>query len=242
MRQLLEGQFDPLTFNWGFVESDLGEIASEWTAWLSEIRQKHIATKVGGNLALLLSSLEPLTMPVTRELLVSTMGGWTAYFSNAARGIDASPRVSYMAQRLKCRGVAVTCIPDIPQDIARGRGPLYGSVQFQLFGPERREFLNYERSIWATNDGGRWQFGSSGEIQPFEQVERYTARRIVDRLTSEMLAEYCEALGIRLFDQSFYGPAATVIELLGTAVDPSQTFSLAQSRKTIGLDTQHHAH
>jgi hypothetical protein len=72
---------------------------------------------------------------------------------------------------------------------------------------------NSIRAIYAANDGGRWTFGAHGEVQPFEKPESYTARRVKDRLTPEMLEEYCAALGVRYFDPSFYLPEGVLIEV-----------------------------
>ena len=88
----------------------------------------------------------------------------------------------------------------------------YGIVQFELFAPQPREFLNYERSVGALHDGTRWCFEVQGTVQPYEEVDQYSARKIRDRFTPEMLERYCSALGIRIFDETFYrGPGLLVV-------------------------------
>lgn len=56
------------------------------------------------------------------------------------------------------------------------------------------------------------EFGSLIRVLPgLQQPERYKARRMRDRFTSEMLEAYCGALGIEVFESSFYGPRAVLV-------------------------------
>ncbi|MEA3215079.1 MAG: hypothetical protein QOJ19_1235 [Acidimicrobiia bacterium] len=87
-----------------------------------------------------------------------------------------------------------------------------GAVQFELFGPLDTEFSNDVRIVSVAFDGSRWQFNATGTEQAFEEVEAYRARRVRDRFTSAMLEHYCQALGIDVFEPSFYGPDAVLIE------------------------------
>ena len=54
-----------------------------------------------------------------------------AYFDNGINGGDPSSFVGYMAQRLKCPGLAVGCRADAESSI----------VRFVLYAPEAREHL-----------------------------------------------------------------------------------------------------
>ncbi|WNG43884.1 hypothetical protein F0U60_07085 [Archangium minus] len=84
-----------------------------------------------------------------------------------------------MAETLGCRGMRVVAVPHtLRQD--KGR---YGTVIFELYGPQQTDWLNYLRTIYAMNDGGRWVFGQSGEPFPFEKLEQYQARKVRDRFT-----------------------------------------------------------
>ena len=49
-------------------------------------------------------------------------------------------------------------------------------------GKKRRAVMTHKES--------RWGFSEFGEPFPFEQVEKYTERRIKDRLTFEMVEDY----------------------------------------------------
>lgn len=81
-------------------------------------------------------------------------------------------------------------------------GGRYGSTALQVFDPQGE----YERTIFSTNDGGKWVFEESGERYDFENVEAYKARLKKDRFTPEMLADYLENLGIKGFKPDFYSP------------------------------------
>lgn len=109
-----------------------------------------------------------------------------------------------------------------------------GSVQLELFAPERREFLNYERSISAAYDA-KWKFSTAGTIQPFEDTDRYKARRIRDRFTPEMLKEYCAALGVRPWDVDYYSSEAVLLSIDQPLPTQSREYSLEESRQLLGI-------
>jgi hypothetical protein len=69
-----------------------------------------------------------------------------------------------------------------------------GSVQFEMLGPFKNDFLNYIRTVHASFDGSRWVFDAVGTPQDFEELDAYKAPRVRDRFTSEMLERYCKAL------------------------------------------------
>ncbi|MHC2998419.1 hypothetical protein [Microbacterium sp. HJ5] len=60
---------------------------------------------------------------------------------------------------------------------------------------------------------------------PFEDQAAYTARRIADRLTPEMLDAYCRALGIRRNDPEFYLSDALLIEQDRSGWGPVRTLT-----------------
>src|SRR5437773_2134292 len=194
-----DGRFVPLTFSTGFLESPLETVIDAYLTWTKRNFGALEIRPVDGGLASALPHLEPLTTPPRRNLLLATESKWTAYFDNGTRGPDPFSPVSYLAQRLQCRGIVARCVPDLWIGEVGTTGT-YGAVQFELFASQPREFLNYERAVGAVNDGGRWCFDVQGAVQPFEEVDRYSARKIRDRFTPDMLERYCSAVGIRLFD------------------------------------------
>jgi hypothetical protein len=83
---------------------------------------------------------------------------------------------------------------------------VYPGTIWEVYAPETLGGvppLGYRRSIAAMDDGGRWIFEERGEPYPFEQVERYSARRKRDRFTGEMLRHYLRHFGVELFTDAF---------------------------------------
>ncbi|GAA1874269.1 hypothetical protein [Asanoa iriomotensis] len=230
MLTLLDEQYAPITKRIGFLRVPLDVAAEGLAAWRHELHGKAAAEPVDGDLPSALRTLEPLTLTVRpRELLVATRSDWTAYFDCGANGSDPISAVGYLSRRLKCSGLAIC---SAPHTLGTGLevGGRYGAVQFELFGPEWTDFINYVRTVSVAHDGdSRWRFDAAGQVQEFEDVERYALRRVRDRFTSEMLASYCAALGIRPFDPDFYaGPGVLVTSPAPDA--PELTLQDAQER------------
>lgn len=130
-------------------------------------------------------------------------------------GTDAASAMASMARRLSYRGMRVVAVPHTLRE-DKGR---YGAVMFELYGPRQTEWLNYLRTLYVSNDGGRWVFGQSGEPLPFEKLE---------------LAEYLRHLGLSPFQEDFYlpqGAPAWLVEKTGPGVDAQKEYTLAQARE-----------
>jgi len=235
MKYLLDNTLAPLTFEWGFIEAPLDVVSAAYRRWQRKILHRVKVARFNLPLADALKQLDPLDRGSQRVLFVSTRGAWTACFDNGVRGGNPHTFVGELAQQLKCRGVAVGCIPNTLSRDDGAKTGTWGALKFTLFAPEKRDLLNIERSVSIINDVGGWEFNSIGTVQPFEHVDRYAARRIADRLTSGMLEEYCRALGIDLFDQNFYGgPGILTHSSLWFLRGPATT-PLAEARKLLGL-------
>lgn len=235
MKLLLDCKYAPLTFSWGFIEAPIEKIMDVWVPW-SKVNFKNVETFVlRESFPLILKHLEPLTIPRHLELLVITNSSWVAYFDNGANGGDPESIIGYLCQVLRCRGVAVTSIPNTKKGSGRTATGTYGAVQFILFAPEEREFLNYERTILAANDGGKWVFRATGTELNFERTEQYRMRKIQDRFTSEMLEEYCLSLGIDLFNSDFYGPGGFLLKINNPLPPNHPNLSLIEAQRKLGL-------
>jgi len=211
---LLGNQFAPTTYRIGFLETSQKRFLDSMIEWFESRSLVPVVNSFKGDLEELLPHIQPLKMPPSRFLILSTKSEWSAYLDNGSTGTDPISTVGYVSRTLKCRGLAVSCIPNT-FDKKIGCGT-YGSTKFELFADGPREFLNYERSIAATNDGGKWVFVETGAKQDYEETERYRLRRIVDRFTPGMLGRYCTAMGIQLFDNEFYGPNASLLTIGAT--------------------------
>jgi hypothetical protein len=140
--------------------------------------------------------------------------------------------MSYLAERLGCRGLRVVAVPHTLQK-DKGR---YGAVMLEMYGPHETHWLNYVRALGASNDGGRWVFDQSGEPFPFERLEQYQARRVRDRFTFDMLREYLRHLGLSPFEESFYLPPGTqawLVEKTGAPVVARKQYTLAEAREDL---------
>lgn len=235
MKQLLNARFAPLTLRIGFLEYPISLVGEAYLQWKRQHFRVVESFPVASNLQDALGQLVPLTMPPRRILFLATDSEWTAYFDNGSKGADPLPPISYLAQQLGCRGLIATYIPHtLETETGRGRGT-YGAIQFELFAPTQREFLNYERSISVAFEGGKWRFDANGTVQAFEEVPQYSARRIIDRFTPEMLQGYCNALGVRLFDDTFYAGPGLLIIIRDPPPSGSREITLEEARQQMAF-------
>ena len=223
---LLTNKFAPTTFIIGFLERDLERIVNVDTNWRSTIGRFGFRP-VSGGLSTMLRELEPLSGPVKRALWVETKSGWTAYFDNSINGSDPYGPISYISGLLSCRGVTISCCPDI-------KGQAYGQTRFDLWGQEPVDAFNCTRSVGATHDGDRWSWDVVGESLPFERVETYSRKRIKDRFPPELANEYCLSLGVNPYAESFYGESGVLVENLMIADSQcrTETYEQASARFT----------
>lgn len=192
------GELWPVANGVTFVELPLSEAIEAYREWgshwasapsLSEIEDRPIIR--------LLQSLLPLQEPYKKRLLVETRSSWTAVFDNSRSGDDTFPP-TYLATENGRRAVEARHTPPSQHQ--------FPATQFHLFGATGEPPLQYVRTIDAgIFDSGRWSFQTSGVVQPFEQTEAYTRRKIRDRFTRDMLLAYLAALGIMADQPTFYG-------------------------------------
>jgi hypothetical protein len=199
---LLCNGFAPITQAIGFLEAPWAAVVEADREWRASIG-RYPGRSLVGSFEEHLSALLPLTGPLVRHLWVATQGAWTAYFDNFRIGSDPWSPIPYLSGRMGCRGVAIMWRPQT--------ATAYGATRFDLYGQPPVDALNYTRSVAAINDGGRWSWDAIGEVQPFEVTDAYLAKRIRDRLTPELIDRYCQALGIRPFDDQFYGGPAHLV-------------------------------
>ena len=90
------------------------------------------------------------------------------------------------------------------------------------------------RTVNAVNDGGQWVFHEFGDIQPFEETDKYSTKRVKDRFTFDMLKRYLIHLGIDAFNEDFYLPSGNVeailIEKVGKMFPNLKRYSLLEAR------------
>jgi hypothetical protein len=128
-----------------------------------------------------------------------------------------------MAEKLSCEAVRATYDPGTRDSSAL-------AVIWELYGPELVDFSNTVRAVFVADDGNGLIFSENGEVQPYEDVEKYSSRLKRDRFTPQMLDQYLRALGIGAFDENFYQPedqAAILVEKFGPIAPASREFKLA---------------
>lgn len=234
VRPLLDDRYAPITSSIGFIKLPLDEAAEALAAWLRSLAAPVSVEPVAEPFPASLCRLLPLEIGTSsRELLVAHEGGWTAYFNCSASGTDPIGPMGYLAEVNRCDSVAIDVVPHRTRP--DGRVERYGGVQFQLFGPHQTAYINYVRGIAAVHDGSRWQFITTGTPQPFERPEAYRARRIPDRFTSDLLAEYCAALGFRPLEPAAYGEARLVRSHPRTPNGIAE-ISLQQAQRNLGIE------
>jgi hypothetical protein len=109
--------------------------------------------------------------------------------------------------------------------------PGHEANRFELYADHPTSFLNIERTIQVgRNDDGGWQFDASGHVQSFEDVAAYRSRRLVDRLTPAMIADYAQALGVQPFDVDFYRDAGWLVTTRDPRPDVRATVAELQAR------------
>jgi hypothetical protein len=237
MNALLNNKFVPLTYQVGFLEATLEDSLDVFLKWQFEIgkqfnRQPRFERLVVP-LQKALTLLEPLTTPPTKVLLMETHSRWTAFFNNGLRMSDPESPIGHLSRILPCRGVAVHCSPDRSQAKNAQALRIYGIVSFRMFVPHETNWVNQERAVVAMNDGGSWLFSASGTQQSFEEPENYNSTRIADRFTCDMLERYCNALGIRAFDDNFYGLKGASIGTVQKLPPGAPVMSLEEARSHI---------
>lgn len=227
MKTLFDGKYAPITDTIGFIRCSPTRAAEFFVEWQRPIQDKRgvsvDAKSIKGSLEANLQRLAPLTSVERRRyFFIPTRSNWTAFLDNGHQGTDAFSPLSYMAEKLSCEAVRATYDPG-----ARDSSDL--AVIWELYRPHVVDFSNTVRAVFVADDGNGLIFSESGEVQPYEDVEKYSSRLKRDRFTPQMLDRYLRALGIEAFDENFYQPedqAAIFIEKFGPIAPASREFQL----------------
>lgn len=206
MKTLLDDRFAPVTWEIGFLHTTLERAVAaceEWQAPRAEIEVRRLHGSLEHDL---LPALLPLTKwGRLRKLLVPVGSEWVAYFDSDYDGADVGGSIRHMSRIIGCEYVRAGAKPfeDSRNSTQRGLGAI-------IFGWARPGHVI--RYIQLNEDQPRWEIHFMGEVQPFEETERYAERRIRNRFDSAMLERYCRAIGIDIFTPEAYGPEGVVID------------------------------
>jgi hypothetical protein len=178
-------RFAPTTCGYGLLAMPLEQAAAAYAAFWADAPVFMSRSDLQGGPEDLFAHLEPLSMALDRTLLVANGDNWTSSFANGLIGSDVFLPVSRMAAARGCTGLRV---------VKSRTATIFEAYE----SPQRGgDTINYRRTIYAARKGG-WKFGSSGEPYAFEDVSRYEAKRVKDRLTPEHLDDLLAGLGAPL--------------------------------------------
>jgi hypothetical protein len=195
-----------VTDSFGFLQAPLHELTAFFDRWLGGLRPT-IRSEFRTDLTTALERLGGSR--ASRVLLAETRSEWVAVLVDRRDSFHSE--VYHPARSLPCRGLCIRWFPHTI-DQARRQGH-YGAITFQTLADHPIDFLQVERSVDVGCYERGWKFTTSGPVLPFEQTERYSAYKIRDRFTPEMLDTYCRAFGIEAFRPEFYGPAFVLFDL-----------------------------
>jgi hypothetical protein len=234
---LLNGEFRPTTDSSGFLEAPCDLVMKTMKQWHAELRFREEIIEIRGAVGDALQALYPLETQQSREVIVPTQNGWTAYWSSNWRGTDCSGFLGYLHKRIGCRGLEVCHAPqNLRRESVCSKGT-WGATMLAILCPEAKSQLGYERVIAAANDGGKWIFEAFGEPLDFEDVSRYTARRVRDRFTPETLVNYLKHFNVYPFDDNFYMPdpqqPAYLFQNLRLSRPGNRTYTCDEIQKTL---------
>ncbi|MHC1783578.1 MAG: hypothetical protein AB9891_12635 [Anaerolineaceae bacterium] len=238
---LLHDRYSPITTSIGFFEATCENSVRVFSSWQEKLKTEFNIIKlinislVKGDIEQCLRKILPFkSRTPNRFLFLPTQGRWTAYVDNLFHGTDPTV-ISYLPERLTSRSVWVVAQP-------QGKKPVEGYVQkrpgaliMEVYGHEQTQWLNVIRKIRLENESGKWKFEQFGNPFPFEQTERYNAKRKTDRFDFPMLKQYLWDLGgLRPFDEDFYLPpekgSAILVEITTKGDSKDKEISLKEAR------------
>jgi hypothetical protein len=219
----LVSAWNPITSDFGLIEAPLEAAVGAYLTWQTAIGSAPIQSGQA-SLESTLVALAPFSVEVRRAAFVPTSSGWTAYFASGLLGSDPFPVMSYLANMLNARAMRV-CVT--------GTQAKWPATIWEVYAPEAlggAPPLGYLRTISCANDGGQWTFESMGSPFPFEQLERYSAKRKSDQFDRQILVEYLAQFSLRPFDDDFYvvSPAhpSAIVEKRRRWPSPPKEYSL----------------
>lgn len=159
----------------------------------------------------------------TFELVSQATPQWAVHCDNGRECISG---LAYtMARRLKTRAI-------------RFHTTLDNSVQYPVFQMEYHDGRNPEAVIdrvvgifWTV----KRYFASEGEPLPFEELDAYAARRVVDRMTHERLCRYARILGFDLDISAPLDPCYMLLDNILKKADPTLADKLESARAIVAM-------
>lgn len=124
---------------------------------------------------------------------------------------DTSSAAGYLAKTLKVKTLWISEVEDTFDPKTKRGQP--GATQLEIYDGANMKTLGdcLRRISSIRGESDRWEFDTEGDVQPFEDVSRYTVKPVRKRFDRELLERYCRAMGIDPFNPEFYGPQFTIL-------------------------------
>ena len=231
----LGARFEPTTAEIGFVAAAPGDVAGATAGWIRSLGDGTGIDEIPGGLEAALTRMGALVSGRTKVLVVGTASPWSAVLDNGIMP-DPSGVVSRMVDLLGVRGFYIVAEPNVypPRDAPDLER--LGARHFVIEWPDpTAQFGKGHRHVAVQRDSGRrWSFNQYGDPLPFEDTAAYTARRLTDRLTPRMLADYCTALGVDAFNDDFYTGPSRLVHWRWKNSSRARTWTYAQAQAERG--------
>jgi hypothetical protein len=224
-RIVFGGGHAPIGWTVGFLRAPFETVAEATLAWWRKLQRDFEQVEIRAVFPDGVLALSPLQDPPTREILARTSSDeWTANLVNSHLGGDSFSWCGHLSEVIGCEAVLATHIPADQY--------AYPATAFSMNAPRAAPPLHTLRAVRAGRYSERWEFYEEGEVQPFEETERYAARRMRDRFDREMLLRYLASLGIRADEPTFWREGVLLQQRVAYA---SRTSSLDEVRRSYGF-------
>lgn len=220
MTGMLGGEFSPFGWSVHYLDERADVVLAALVAFRAG---SEIEVRAAKPYPAVLEELVPFEAPWTREIVLPC-GSWTAYLNNGINGGDSTAAGQAVARSLDVRHVMA--------EHTLRYGPGHQATQLWISGPQGQPPSMSERVISASATDGRWEWHTYGTPLPFEDVDRYSARKVRDRFDRTMLLTYLDALGIPANDDGAYGDGVLVQQVVDW---PIRSVSLVEARAELGI-------
>jgi hypothetical protein len=208
MRALLDNKYAPITFDLGFAECEFDRFSKA----LEKAQEKNYTRfgiqsashRFNASLPAALSKLDPLASPADTYLLIETSSRWTAVFCNGFDPRNLLDPLSDVLSTLECYGLEIVLVPDRSGTTAKNAIRTHGNLSFTFQRWGRFHPTARIRHLAMRRHSQEWEFTAEGTAQAFEHPKNHQNQVDANRLTPEIIEEYCAALDIRPFDSAFY--------------------------------------
>ena len=131
--------------------------------------------------------------PPTECVFIDVTDTWTVFLDNNRRPDTFYSALCSLSEDLRTVALGL---------ILRYQAPITSvmATRFQHSNGTSGRFV--ARDVAAVKDGKSWEFWNAGNPLSFEDLGAYKRRKVADRLTDEMVIDYCRKCGIDLEDAS----------------------------------------